>query len=64
MRKTVKFGKLPIGAIFWEKKDEYGHAFVFLLTKIEPKIVNGNRMTARRGKMLIQFDDSELVEIG
>lgn len=63
MRRTVKFGKLPIGTKFWEKKDKYGHAFVFSLTKIEPRIVNGDEMTARRGGLLIQFNDSDLVEI-
>lgn len=63
MRKTIKFGKLSVGAEFWEKKDKYGHAFIFPLTKIRPRVVNGDEMTAKRGGLLIQFDDDDLVEI-
>lgn len=62
-RKTIKFGKLPVGAKFWEKKDKYGHAFVFPFTKIEPEFVNGVRMTAKAGSLRIRFSDNQLVEI-
>ena len=63
MKKTIKFSDLPIGAEFWEKKDKYGHAFRFPLTKIRPELVNGDWMTARAGAMTIQFRDDDLVEI-
>lgn len=63
MRKSIKFGRLPVGAKFWEKKDKYGRAFTFPLIKIRPEIVNGEKVTARAGAAKMQFDDSELVEI-
>ena len=37
MRKTIKFGKLPVGAKFWEKEAACDYAFIHPLTKIKPR---------------------------